>query len=1027
MKRFASGLLLIGCFALGLGHAITREEINYTNVYLDFVDPDLSDVGKQLELKRGVILALSMWETVLPDLHFTITTNPHIASLVFRFDDFNTYSDPANCGQYTCRDLNKCRSDFAGGFVNNGLIEINTRLGCNDINLEVDQFDFIARDDIWSTYEPATHVPYHYLQPGLAASGYNDGYFRYWENKLVTEDQVHNMFHEFGHRMGGSDDVLLDDKTSPIWYGVPWRINESGVRDSLPQQPYFDPDNHPERGLQKMAEVHYPYFGAGSNSGTYDNRPDNPNRWHAHLRWSLMKDLVSHMHYSLGDENGRGSRVTPYGIPRIYLGWGNHRIVNPGDMAESQVERERFPGISGTIRMLKKRGDVYLTADWKDARSKAELDKDYQTQDPVWGYDPYFVNAVFPKAQAHRSLAAGNEHALGLRDNGKLYAWGRNDYGQIGNNSTTASPNPVNIAGDWVAVSAGETFSAGIKRDGSLWTWGRNNRGQLGIGSLAAQSSTPVQVNSNGAQWHAVACGWTHVLAIRKDGTLWAWGYGDYGQLGDGKGVTKTSPVQVKTPPGYQGNEWVAVSGGATHSVAMMADGTLWTWGSNAYGQLGTASSAPKSLEPVQIIGTPEATDWVAIEAGYNHTLALKLDGTAWAWGRNEYGQLGLGDQSNRNEPTQIVLPDGSTNFRAVSGGWSHSLIERYDGQVFACGKYSDGRLGLAGTLTANVTTPTALGGTEWDAIEAGGNFSLATQRTSKLFSWGSDAQGQLCDGTAGGTATTATHRANFAQEIMKVSFQSPGATTQTLTTSPVPILVHATGGYDKVEILEGTTVLKTFTAPPLSFGWKVPLGKHTLTAKATDKLGSVTSSSITVYSHQLDLPNPVDQGSATVDLSSAVDWVYCGRTSATSIDRKSGVNKIKSPKFPSNASRQTGLTHKFKWTTSTGTVDNVNASTVMNDGAPLDIDIPLTSASQTITLYFWHEVSSAGVYGSILVNGTPLGGIGTAAYPYTSGPRAYRVATFKAASPTAGAVLRVSLQGEEDGVRDGVQAITVK
>jgi len=181
---------------------------------------------------------------------------------------------------------------------------------------------------------------------------------------------------------------------------------------------------------------------------------------------------------------------------------------------------------------------------------------------------------------------------------------------------------------NWVQVCSGKYHTLGRKSDGSLWAWGWNEYGQLGDGSTA-DSHTPVQVGTD-SDWKHVSAGNVHTTAIKSDGTLWAWGWNEYGQLGDGSTADRHTPVQVGTD-----KDWIYVSASSEYTMALKSNGTLWAWGR---GDLGNGS--PSSISPLQV-GTEH--NWISVSAGLDHALALRSDGTFWAWGLNNWGQIGDG------------------------------------------------------------------------------------------------------------------------------------------------------------------------------------------------------------------------------------------------------------------------------------------------------------------------------------------------------------------------------------------------
>jgi alpha-tubulin suppressor-like RCC1 family protein len=221
-----------------------------------------------------------------------------------------------------------------------------------------------------------------------------------------------------------------------------------------------------------------------------------------------------------------------------------------------------------------------------------------------------------------------------------------------------------------MGMAHAQRFAAGqhtavIHSDGTLWTWGLNAQGQLGIGNTAYQAA-PVQVGTD-TNWKSVAVGQFHTVAIRTDGTLWAWGLNNYGQLGVASaGTFQTTPVQIGTA-----TTWRSVSAGYYHTLALRTDGTLWAWGFNYDGEVGIGTTDTQ-LEPAQV-GT--ATNWQSLAAGAYHSLAVRTDGTLWAWGYNYYGQLGLGSSASVSTPVQVGT---ATTWQRVSAGYYPSRAHRW-------------------------------------------------------------------------------------------------------------------------------------------------------------------------------------------------------------------------------------------------------------------------------------------------------------------------------------------------------------
>ena len=252
---------------------------------------------------------------------------------------------------------------------------------------------------------------------------------------------------------------------------------------------------------------------------------------------------------------------------------------------------------------------------------------------------PWAAAVTAADAPAMQRLAGGGAHSLAIKTDGSLWAWGDNQYGQLGDGTTTNRLTPVQVLTGVAAVAVGDLHSLALKTDGSLWAWGVNGDGELGDGTTT-QRLTPVQVLTGVA---AVVGGNAHTLAIKTDGSLWAWGWNWYGELGDGTTTQRLTPVQVLTGV-------AAVAGGGSHTLAIKTDGSLWAWGWNGYGELGDGSRTQR-LTPVQVL-----TGVAAVAAGgCCHTLALKNDGGLWAWGWNGFGQLGDGTTANRPSPVSVI------------------------------------------------------------------------------------------------------------------------------------------------------------------------------------------------------------------------------------------------------------------------------------------------------------------------------------------------------------------------------------
>ena len=321
----------------------------------------------------------------------------------------------------------------------------------------------------------------------------------------------------------------------------------------------------------------------------------------------------------------------------------------------------------------------------------------------------------------------------------KLWVWGRNDSGELGQSSRADYSSPVQIPGgiwgNFVGDGAGSAgpFMGNIKTDGTLWMWGANQVGELGQGGTGSVSS-PIQVGTD-TTWSKRAQGDYHSLAIKTDGTLWSWGYNTRGQVGDNSRTNVSSPKQIP------GTTWSDVFAGVNVSGAIKTDGTLWAWGTNHDGQLGLNNRTQYS-SPVQIPGTTWRTASQG-GTGSNATLATKTDGTLWGWGNNQNGTLGVNDTADRSSPTQIPGTSWSSAVESMRRG---VLATRTDGTLWAWGYGAYGQLGI--NDRENYSSPVQLPGTTWgtnqNTLKSGAYFGLAAKTDGTLWAWGENSHAML-------------------------------------------------------------------------------------------------------------------------------------------------------------------------------------------------------------------------------------------------------------------------------------------
>jgi alpha-tubulin suppressor-like RCC1 family protein len=326
-----------------------------------------------------------------------------------------------------------------------------------------------------------------------------------------------------------------------------------------------------------------------------------------------------------------------------------------------------------------------------------------------------------------RQVAAGSLHSLALTSDGSVWAFGNNSVGQLGNGSTATSYVPVQVPGltGITQIAAGGDFSLALASDGSVWAWGRDDDGQLGDDDAGrvGYSTTPVQVRGLTGVTQ-IAAGLKFALALRSDGTVWAWGENDSGQLGNGTTNDSAVPVQVTGL-----SRVTQIAAGTTSAMAALTRGfittltTVWTWGGNYEGELGdrtlTSRSTPGQVSGIDVPGVR------GIAVGNEFSMVLGSDGSVWAWGADDDGQLGnAATKTLWVGPVETIGKD--SGITQISAGYLHVLALRSDGTVLAWGDNNAGEIGN-GTHSGTPSLPTEVTGlTGVTQVSAGMYFSLA-------------------------------------------------------------------------------------------------------------------------------------------------------------------------------------------------------------------------------------------------------------------------------------------------------------
>ena len=335
------------------------------------------------------------------------------------------------------------------------------------------------------------------------------------------------------------------------------------------------------------------------------------------------------------------------------------------------------------------------------------------------------------------SIAAGLAHSLALTTDGTVLSWGDDAKGQLGNDSIFAfKTSPVFVAGlaNVVAVAAGYEHSLALLENGTVFAWGSDTEGQLGNGAPLVNQALKVQTQIAGGVI-AIAANGNYSLALTSGGQIISWGSDDYGQLGNA-GTNLDNP-STGTVTGAQNNN-VAIVAGTHHALALQADGTVLTWGDNVAGQLGVGAATPQQTAPVQI---PTLQNIVALSAGYEHSLALKSDGTLLSWGRDSEGQLG--DSTALTQQSTPVAVQGPSEIVGIASGIYHNVALKADGTLLAWGDNGQKQLGNGTIVPQPIPVPVS-SAAGIVAVSAGSYHSVALKTDGTLLAWGWNAAGQL-------------------------------------------------------------------------------------------------------------------------------------------------------------------------------------------------------------------------------------------------------------------------------------------
>jgi alpha-tubulin suppressor-like RCC1 family protein len=448
--------------------------------------------------------------------------------------------------------------------------------------------------------------------------------------------------------------------------------------------------------------------------------------------------------------------------------------------------------------------------------------------------------------------------------NTRLLAWGTNGSGQLGNNAITDSPIPtaVNFTGalagkSIISVAVGSNHSIVLSSDGRIAAWGYNGFGQLGIGTTV-DSLVPVNVTTTGVLSGktviAIAAGQFHNLALCTDGTLAAWGYNFYGQLGNGLTSNSSTPVAVSKTGVLTGKTIIAIAAGTYHSFALCSDGTLAAWGYNGNGELGNGGTGFSPLPvAVDTTGVLTGKTIAAVFAGSFHNFALCTDGTLAGWGYNGYGQLGDNSVNSRSVPVLVNVSgvlSGKT-ISAASAGYYHSLALCADGTVASWGYNGNGELGDGSNNQSLIPVAVNAGGVfagkTVASLSSGAVHNIASCTDGTLVSWGYNGNGELGSGVSG--SSNVPVRVNSSALLTGEFFAggwsgSTGLHALSIVASPPPPIVTTLAASSITAtsaVLNGTVNANgSSTAPTFDYGLTTNYGT---TIGATPSQVSGTSS----------------------------------------------------------------------------------------------------------------------------------------------------------------------------------------
>jgi alpha-tubulin suppressor-like RCC1 family protein len=333
-------------------------------------------------------------------------------------------------------------------------------------------------------------------------------------------------------------------------------------------------------------------------------------------------------------------------------------------------------------------------------------------------------------------LTTGYWHNCGTTSGGAAYCWGDNWWGQLGDGSSLSSRTTlVAVAGGltFASLTAGEVYTCGQTSDGAAYCWGLNDFGQLGDGSTT-DHHTPGTA-AGGLTFASLTAGGKHTCGLTSSGAAYCWGLNEFGQLGDGSTSTRLTPVAVAS-----GLMFASLTAGLEHTCGLVSGGAAYCWGYNPYGGLGDGSTTNRTT-PVPVAG---GLTFVSLTPGGAHTCGLTSGGAAYCWGDNYYGELGDGSTTDRWTPVAVA---GGLTFASLTAGWIHTCGRTNGGAAYCWGFNLYGGLGDGSTTNRTTPVPVA-GGLTFASLTAGLGHTCGRTSGGAAYCWGYNHDGELGDGT---------------------------------------------------------------------------------------------------------------------------------------------------------------------------------------------------------------------------------------------------------------------------------------